>query len=136
MDALRIEPDDLTRPQVHALLAEHLRDMHAQSPPESVHALDVDALKAPGIAFWTAWRGADLVACGALKALSPTHAEIKAMCPDALAEGRAASVTPAAYSAAALGGTARGRGRAAARAPAARCSPTSSPRRGAAATSG
>ena len=39
-----IETDDLTRPQVHALLAQHLAQMHAQSPARSVHALDIERL--------------------------------------------------------------------------------------------
>ena len=37
---MHIETDDLSRPEVHALLQEHLEDMYAWSPPESVHALD------------------------------------------------------------------------------------------------
>lgn len=74
-----IEPDDLTRPQVHALLAEHLTQMHSQSPACSVHALDITRLRAPGITVWTAWEGDELLGCGALKALTPRHGEIKSM---------------------------------------------------------
>ena len=37
-----IRRDDLSGPEIRALLAEHLQDMHANSPPESVHALDLD----------------------------------------------------------------------------------------------
>jgi putative acetyltransferase len=61
------------------LLAEHLRDMYATSPPESVHALDLDALRQPAIHFWTLWDGTQLAGCGALKALDAQHAEIKSM---------------------------------------------------------
>ena len=43
-----IELDDLSRPEIHALLNEHLMSMHALSPPESVHALDLNRLRAPG----------------------------------------------------------------------------------------
>jgi len=74
-----IEPDDLTRPQVHALLAEHLAQMHSQSPACSVHALDIARLRAPGITVWTAWEGDELLGCGALKTLTPGHGEIKSM---------------------------------------------------------
>lgn len=82
---MHIERDDLTRPQVHALLREHLANMHAWSPAESVHALDLDRLRTPEITFWTAWDQGDLVACGALKELTPVHGEIKSMrTPDAL----------------------------------------------------
>lgn len=76
---MKIELDDLSRPAIHALLGEHLRNMHALGPPESVHALDLDALRRPDITFWTAWDGTLLLGCGALMALSPTHGEVKSM---------------------------------------------------------
>ena len=76
---MRIENDDLTRPAIHALLQEHLRNMHALSPPESVHALDLEELRRPGITFWSAWDGDTLLGCGALKELDATHGEIKSM---------------------------------------------------------
>ena len=81
---MKIEVDDLTRPEIHALLDEHLRSMYALSPPESVHALDLASLRRPEITFWTAWEGALLLGCGALMELSPTHGEVKSMrTPDA-----------------------------------------------------
>lgn len=76
---MHIETDDLSRPQVHALLQEHLDNMAELSPPESVHALDLARLRKPGITFWTAWDGAVLLGCGALKELSASHGEVKAM---------------------------------------------------------
>jgi len=76
---MRIEIDDLSRPAVHALLQEHLDNMFELSPPEQVFALDLSKLKVPDITVWTAWRERDLLGCGALKELSPTHGEIKAM---------------------------------------------------------
>ena len=76
---LRIEADDLSRPAIHDLLNEHLQSMHALSPPESVHALDLDKLRKPGITFWSAWEGEDLLGCGALKELDRTHGEVKSM---------------------------------------------------------
>ena len=82
---MRIELDDPARPAVRALLEEHLRDMHAQSPRESVHALDVERLRVPSITFWTAQDGELLLGCGALKELAPDHGEIKSMrTPNAL----------------------------------------------------
>ncbi len=53
--------------------------MHAQSPPESVHALDVGALKNPSITFWTVRDGDLLLGCGALKELDARHGEVKSM---------------------------------------------------------
>ena len=76
---MKIETDDLSRPVVHALLQEHLRNMHALGPPESVHALDLDKLRRPGITFWTAWDGELLLGCGALMELDRRHGEVKSM---------------------------------------------------------
>ncbi|HTF96884.1 MAG TPA: GNAT family N-acetyltransferase [Cellvibrio sp.] len=76
---MQIRIDDLTGPEVAELLNEHLRDMYATSPPESVHALDLEKLRKPEITFWSAWEGNQLLGCGALKELDPTHAEIKSM---------------------------------------------------------
>ena len=74
-----IRLDDLTGPDIHALLEEHLAHMRQISPPESVHALDLAALRRPEITFWTVWQGETLLGCGALKALSGSHGEIKSM---------------------------------------------------------
>jgi putative acetyltransferase len=76
---LRIEHDDLSRPQVLALLEEHLRDMYELSPPDKVFAFDAEKLKAPDVTFWTAWRADSLVGCAALKELSAIEGEIKSM---------------------------------------------------------
>ena len=76
---MKIETDDLSRPAVLALLQEHLRNMHALGPPESVHALDLDKLRRPGITFWTAWDGELLLGCGALTELDRRHGEVKSM---------------------------------------------------------
>jgi putative acetyltransferase len=76
---MHIEIDDLTRPAIHALLNEHLQHMHELSPPESVHALDLEKLRQPNITFWTAWDGAVLLGCGALKQLDAKSAEVKSM---------------------------------------------------------
>jgi putative acetyltransferase len=76
---MKIELDDLSRPAIHDLLEEHLRDMHALGPPESVHALDLDRLRRPEITFWSAWEGDALLGCGALMELDRRHGEIKSM---------------------------------------------------------
>ena len=64
---------------VITLLEEHMADMHATSPPESIHALDVAALQAPEITFYCARRDGVLLGCAALKALGDDHAEWKSM---------------------------------------------------------
>jgi putative acetyltransferase len=76
---MRIETDDLSGPEIHALLNEHLQNMYELSPPESVHALDLEKLRKPGITFWTAWEGSLLLGCGALKELDGKHGEVKSM---------------------------------------------------------
>jgi putative acetyltransferase len=82
---MKIEIDDLSRPEIHALLNEHLQSMYALSPPESVHALDLGRLRKPEITFWSAWDGSLLLGCGALKELDSKHGEVKSMrTPNAL----------------------------------------------------
>ncbi|HET6433665.1 GNAT family N-acetyltransferase [Dyella sp.] len=74
-----IRRDDLRGDAVRELLREHLAAVALHSPPESIHALDLDALRAPGIRFWTLWEGHALLACGALKELDREHGELKSM---------------------------------------------------------
>jgi len=78
-DSLLVRTDDLRGPEIATLLREHLEDMALHSPPESIHALDLDALRRPEIKFWTVWKGSDLLGCGAIKELDDVHAEIKSM---------------------------------------------------------
>jgi putative acetyltransferase len=79
----RIRLDDLSDPRIVAFMEEHLQDMRATSPPWSVHALDMDKLRQPGILFWSVWlqQGPDetLVGTGAIKRLDDQHAELKSM---------------------------------------------------------
>jgi putative acetyltransferase len=76
---MEIKLEDLTGPEIKDLLEEHLKFMYAVSPPESVHALNLDELRQPEISFWSAWEGDDLLGCGALKALGPDEGEIKSV---------------------------------------------------------
>jgi len=90
---ISIDRDSPTRDDVHRLLSEHLADMFATSPAESVHALDHSALSAPSITFWTAREEGALLGCGALKLLESapgpvTSGEIKSMRTAAAARGR------------------------------------------------
>ncbi len=74
-----IREDDLTGSAIRSLLQEHLDHMYAITPPESVHALDVERLRSPDITFWSAWKGSELLGCGALKELDSQQGEIKSM---------------------------------------------------------
>lgn len=76
---MQIVVDDLSSDAIAALLNEHLQDMFRHSPPESVHALDLDALRAPDVTFWSVWEADTLLGCGALKQLDERSGEIKSM---------------------------------------------------------
>jgi putative acetyltransferase len=76
---LVIRADDLSGPEVAALLREHLSSVALHSPPESVHALDLEGLRGPDVDFWSAWLDSELVGCGALKELDASHGELKSM---------------------------------------------------------
>ena len=77
--AMEIRVDDLSGPAIARLLQEHLQNMRLLSPPESVHALDLEGLRKPEITFWSAWQESALLGCGALKELDARHGEIKSM---------------------------------------------------------
>jgi putative acetyltransferase len=79
MSQWQIQKDDLTSQKVADLLQEHLENMYEITPPESVHALDLEALRSPDITFWTAWEGNELLGCGALKELDSRSGEVKSM---------------------------------------------------------
>ncbi|WP_407317833.1 GNAT family N-acetyltransferase [Isoptericola halotolerans] len=92
---MQITQETPTAADVRALLDEHLTDMFATSPPESVHALDLAALTAPHVTFLTARTGdGRLLGCGALSELAATtpggagHGELKSMRTAPAARGR------------------------------------------------
>ena len=77
---MQIQIDDLLGADVARLLQAHLDEMHLHSPPQSVHALDLNALRRPEITFWAVRNGdSELMGCGALKHLDAAHGEIKSM---------------------------------------------------------
>lgn len=84
----QVTPGDLADPRILRLLEDHLADMHAESPPESVHALDVSGLQHAAVTFWVVSECDTVLGCVALKELDPTHGELKSMRTDAAARGR------------------------------------------------
>jgi putative acetyltransferase len=76
---MQIRVDDLQGPEIASLLRAHHDYARSHTPPLSIHALSLDALRSPEITFWTAWDGGILLGCGALTELEPLHGEIKSM---------------------------------------------------------
>ena len=76
---MQIHTNELEEDDVVELLTEHHEDMLKHSPIESVHALDLSALKKSNITFWTIRINKELAGCCALKELDKTHGEIKSM---------------------------------------------------------
>jgi putative acetyltransferase len=91
---IEIRRDDLEGAETRALIALHLAGMRANTPAESVFALDLAGLQAPEVTVWSAWRGGVIAGVGALKALGGGGAEIKSMRthPDHLRQGVAAAL--------------------------------------------
>ena len=71
--------DDLQGAEIAGLLQRHLDHAAKHSPRESIHALDLEGLRAPGITFWSAWADGELLGCAALRELTADHGEIKSM---------------------------------------------------------
>lgn len=90
---MEVRLDDLSGREIAALIDAHLEHCRKWSPPESVHARDLDALRAKDITFWSVWQGECLVGCGALKELDPLHGEIKSMHTAAQHRGKGAAAT-------------------------------------------
>mgnify|MGYP002780305610 CR=1 FL=1 len=76
---MHIIEDDLTGPEIRALLETHFAGMLANSPKDSCHFLDFEGLKGPGVTFWSVWDDAALMGCGALKQHDDVLGEIKSM---------------------------------------------------------
>lgn len=109
MTELLIHEDDLSGDAIRALVGLHLSHMHANSPACKVHALPVEALRAPDVTFYSAWvsssgasnsgasnsrTGEALAGMGAIRHLAPDHGELKSMrvAPAFLRQGVGAAV--------------------------------------------
>jgi putative acetyltransferase len=77
--ALLIAVDDPRADDVRALLRRHLAFTSSHSPPQDMHALDVDGLLDPAVSFLGCRRDGELLAIGALRQLDDRHAEVKSM---------------------------------------------------------
>lgn len=106
---IEIHEDDLTGAEARGLLRLHLEGMHANSPPGSVFALDLDGLRRPGITAWTAWQAGRIAGIGALKRHGAGLGEVKSMRthPDFLRRGIASALLERIIAAARAHGLAR-----------------------------
>ncbi len=80
--------DDPRADDVRKLLQRHLAFARANTPPEGVHALDMDGLLDPAVTFFSFRRDGELLGVGALKQLDRHHGELKSMHTAQAARGR------------------------------------------------
>lgn len=84
----RVEPQDPREPDVVALLQRHLDFAHSVTPPDDVHALDLDGLLDPRVSFFSLREDGVLLGIGAVKQLDETHYELKSIHTAEGARGR------------------------------------------------
>ena len=72
-----IKIDNLTHPDVRALVKIHLDEVFANKDANTNQVLDIEGLQAEDVTFFSVWEGETLTGCGALKELDATHGEIK-----------------------------------------------------------
>ncbi|WP_134679944.1 GNAT family N-acetyltransferase [Paracoccus ravus] len=61
------------------LFLRHTQDMHADTPPESIHMMPRADLDHPDIAFFTLREAGRALGMGAIKRIGPGHGEVKSM---------------------------------------------------------
>lgn len=64
---------------LHLLFTRHTADMHAETPPESIHMMDASTLAAEDVRFFVLRQAGIPQAMGAIKRIDDSHAEIKSM---------------------------------------------------------
>jgi putative acetyltransferase len=79
MTAGVITADDPRAADVRGLIAQHLAFAHEHTPPQDVHALDVDGLLDGSITFFSYRLDGQVLGVGALRELDEANGEIKCM---------------------------------------------------------
>jgi len=79
---MEIKVDNLTHPDVRALVVTHHAEMSANDNIDLSSALDLDGLQSEDITFFSVWEGETLTGCGAVRELDEKHGEIKSMHTD------------------------------------------------------
>lgn len=83
-----LSEDDPLRPDVVALLERHLAFARAVTPPDDVHALDIDGLRDDRVTFYSIRENGSLLGIGAVKRLDASHVELKSIHTAVEARGR------------------------------------------------
>lgn len=78
-DDLSIAAESPLASDLVLLFGRHSAEMHAETPPESIHMLPRGALAGPGLSFFVLREAGRPVGMGALKRLDGKHGEIKSM---------------------------------------------------------
>ena len=76
---MNIKAEDLTSPDILALVETHRAEMGANDNARVSEVLDLNRLQADDITFLAVREGETLTGCGALKELDENHGEIKSM---------------------------------------------------------
>jgi putative acetyltransferase len=79
MHSWNVAEDDPRNPDVIALLERHLEFARGVTPPEDVHALDLDGLLDPKVVFFSLRDEGTLLGIGAIKELNEIHMELKSI---------------------------------------------------------
>lgn len=74
-----VAEDDPTEPDIVALLGRHLAFARAVTPPDDVHALDLDGLLHESVTFFSIRADGHLLGIGAIKQLAEGHMELKSI---------------------------------------------------------
>lgn len=74
-----VDVEDPRTPDILGLLQRHLEFARAVTPPEDVHALDIDGLADPSVTFFSLRDDGALIGIGAIKQLDETHYELKSI---------------------------------------------------------
>jgi len=77
--AMEVREGGLDDPRVQRLLKMHADRARAETARGSAHALDLSALRAPEIEFWTVWENGEPLGTAALKSLGGGEFEVKSM---------------------------------------------------------
>jgi putative acetyltransferase len=86
-----VELENPLGPDLGLLMQRHTADMHADTPPESIHMMDASQLANPNISFFVMRDTGVPIGMGAFKRIDDSHAEIKSM--HILAEKRGAGLS-------------------------------------------